>query len=125
MTMKEKDLTVAPNQSKQTVSVEIETDSSSTSTSTATSTPVANNSRVSFDVKSAERPAFELRLLGMRYEAAMKALERQLDLCAIYNFKSFSIIHGKGNGILQDGVHKILGKFWHILYIFMFYILAN
>ena len=47
----------------------------------------------------------------MRYEAAMKALERQLDLCAIYNFKSFSIIHGKGNGILQDGVHKILAEY--------------
>jgi DNA mismatch repair protein MutS2 len=57
------------------------------------------------------KPAFELRLLGMRYEEAMKALERQLDLCAIHNLNSFSIIHGKGNGILQQGVHTYLKNY--------------
>ncbi|MCR5606767.1 MAG: Smr/MutS family protein, partial [Treponema sp.] len=57
------------------------------------------------------KPAFELRLLGMRYEDAIKALERQLDLCAITNFKSFSIIHGKGNGILQQGVQQYLSQY--------------
>ena len=58
-----------------------------------------------------ERPVFELRLLGMRQEEAMKALERQLDLCLIYNFKSFSIIHGKGLGILQQSVQDYLGHY--------------
>ena len=58
-----------------------------------------------------EKPAFELRLLGLRYEEAMKALERQLDLCAMTNFKAFSIIHGKGNGILQQGVLQYLSNY--------------
>lgn len=58
-----------------------------------------------------EKPAFELRLLGLRYDEALKALERQLDLCAINNFKAFSIIHGKGNGILQQGVQQYLSNY--------------
>ena len=55
-----------------------------------------------------EKPVFELRLLGMRYEQAIKVLEKQLDLCVINNFKNFSIIHGKGNGILQTAVWDYL-----------------
>ncbi len=58
-----------------------------------------------------ETPKFELRLLGMRYEEAMKALEHQVDLCAIHNFKEFSIIHGKGTGILQQAVHDYLSHY--------------
>lgn len=58
-----------------------------------------------------ETPKFELRLLGMRYEEAMKALEHQVDLCAIHNFKEFSVIHGKGSGILQQAVHDYLSHY--------------
>ena len=58
-----------------------------------------------------EAPKFELRLLGMRSEEALKALEHQLDLCAIHNFPSFSIIHGKGNGILQQAVRDYLSNY--------------
>lgn len=58
-----------------------------------------------------EAPKFELRLLGMRCEEAMKALEHQLDLCAMKNFRSFSIVHGKGNGILQQAVHDYLAHY--------------
>lgn len=58
-----------------------------------------------------EHPVFELRLLGMRYDEAIRALERQLDLCAIHNFKSFSIIHGKGSGVLQQGVQNYLSHY--------------
>ncbi len=58
-----------------------------------------------------EKPQFELRLLGLRYEEAMKALEHQIDLCIIHNFKSFSIIHGKGSGILQQAVHDYLSHY--------------
>lgn len=58
-----------------------------------------------------EKPVFELRLLGMRYEEAIRALERQLDLCALNDFKNFSVIHGKGNGILQQGVHSFLSHY--------------
>ena len=58
-----------------------------------------------------DRPVFELRLLGMRQEEAMRALERQLDLCVIYDFRSFSIIHGKGQGILQQSVQDYLSHY--------------
>lgn len=55
-----------------------------------------------------ERPVFELRLLGMRAEEAIHALEHQLDLCALNNFPHFSVIHGKGDGILQQAVRDYL-----------------
>ena len=57
-----------------------------------------------------EKPAFELRLLGLRAEEAVRALERQLDLCALNNFRQFSIIHGKGSGVLQQTVHDYLSN---------------
>lgn len=56
-------------------------------------------------------PVFELRLLGLREEEAIKALQRQLDLCAMTNFKNFSVIHGKGNGILQQAVQDYLSNY--------------
>lgn len=56
-------------------------------------------------------PLFELRLLGMREEEAMRALQRQLDLCTMTSFKSFSVIHGKGNGILQQAVQDYLSNY--------------
>lgn len=62
-------------------------------------------------VDKEERPCFELRLLGMRQDEAMRALERQLDLCLIYNFRSFSIVHGKGQGILQQSVQNYLSHY--------------
>ena len=59
-------------------------------------------------IVSEEKPKFELRLLGMRSEEALKSLEHQIDLCMINSFKNFSVIHGKGNGILQQAVHDYL-----------------
>lgn len=58
-----------------------------------------------------DHPVFELRLLGMRVEEAMKVLERQLDLCAMQNFHEFSIIHGKGTGALQQAVIDYLSNY--------------
>ncbi len=55
-------------------------------------------------------PAFELRLLGLRAEEAIKTLEKQLDLCTLHNFKTFSVIHGKGEGILQQAVQDYLSN---------------
>lgn len=57
-----------------------------------------------------ERPSFELRLLGMRYEEALHVLERQIDLCILHNFKQFSVIHGKGTGVLQQSVQDYLSN---------------
>ena len=60
--------------------------------------------------KPQDKPVFELRLLGMRADEAIKALNRQLDLCVLNNFTNFSIIHGKGNGILQQTVQDYLSN---------------
>ena len=68
---------------------------------------------VSYDLQSStaeERPVFELRLLGMRTEEAIHALEHQIDLCALKNFPHFSVIHGKGDGILQQAVRDYLSQ---------------
>ncbi|MBP5402595.1 MAG: endonuclease MutS2 [Treponema sp.] len=58
-----------------------------------------------------DHPVFELRLLGMRVEEALKILERQLDLCAMQNFHEFSVIHGKGTGALQQAVTDYLSNY--------------
>ena len=55
-----------------------------------------------------ERPVFELKLLGMHSDEAVRAMEHQLDLCVLNNFLHFSIIHGKGDGILQQTVADFL-----------------
>ena len=55
-----------------------------------------------------ERPVFELRLLGMRSDEALHALERQIDLCVLHNFPHFSVIHGKGDGVLMQTVTDYL-----------------
>ncbi|GHV29432.1 endonuclease MutS2 [Spirochaetia bacterium] len=53
---------------------------------------------------------FELSLLGMRLEEALFALERQMDAAVLSGLREFSVIHGKGDGILQKGVHDYLKK---------------
>lgn len=71
----------------------------------------ATASSVSYDferAKTDEHPVFELRLIGMHADEAIAALEHQIDLCALSNFPSFSVIHGKGYGILQQSVHDYL-----------------
>ncbi|MGI5173836.1 Smr/MutS family protein [Treponema sp. OMZ 840] len=63
---------------------------------------------------SAAGASFELRLLGMRLEDAIKALEKHIDMCTIRGLHEFSVIHGKGDGILQEGVHKVLAAYPNI-----------
>ena len=55
------------------------------------------------------RAVFELDVRGMRLEEAIRALEQQLDAASLANLREFSIIHGKGNGVLQKGMHDYLG----------------
>ncbi len=54
------------------------------------------------------KPSYELRLLGMNLEQALKELEQQIDRATIQGLHDFSVIHGKGHGILQKGVHNYL-----------------
>ncbi len=57
---------------------------------------------------SMERPVYELRLLGLRTDEAVKALEKQIDLCVLNGLDHFSVIHGKGTGALKEAVQKYL-----------------
>ncbi|MBN1834799.1 MAG: Smr/MutS family protein [Spirochaetales bacterium] len=52
--------------------------------------------------------AFELDVRGMRLEEAIRELERQLDRALLGNLGEFSVIHGMGEGVLQQGVHRYL-----------------
>ncbi|HPO02432.1 MAG TPA: Smr/MutS family protein [Treponemataceae bacterium] len=78
-----------------------------------TAVPVSSPGRapvveVHTELGGEESPAFELRLLGMRHDEAMKALEKQLDLAAMKGLQGFSVVHGKGHGVLQTAVHEAL-----------------
>ncbi|MCL2127372.1 MAG: Smr/MutS family protein, partial [Treponema sp.] len=56
----------------------------------------------------AARP--EINLCGMRLEEALESLRRQIDSAALQGLGVFSVVHGKGDGILQKGVHDLLKK---------------
>jgi DNA mismatch repair protein MutS2 len=62
------------------------------------------------DYAKTPQAKFELSLLGMRLEEALSALERQLDAAVLGGLHEFSVVHGKGDGILQKGVHDFLKK---------------
>ena len=63
---------------------------------------------VEAELHQESRPEFQLRLLGMRLDEAEKHLQNQLDLAVMHNMQEFSIVHGKGNGVLQTMVHEKL-----------------
>jgi DNA mismatch repair protein MutS2 len=46
----------------------------------------------------------------MRLEEALEALQRQVDAAVLSGLGEFSVIHGKGDGVLQKGVHEYLSK---------------
>jgi DNA mismatch repair protein MutS2 len=60
------------------------------------------------DFASPPQARFELSLLGMRLPDALDALDRQIDAAALAGLREFSVVHGKGDGILQKGVHDFL-----------------
>jgi DNA mismatch repair protein MutS2 len=53
-------------------------------------------------------PVLELHIRGMRLEEAMKLVEKQLDSALLHGLHEFSIVHGKGEGILRTAVHQYL-----------------
>jgi DNA mismatch repair protein MutS2 len=60
------------------------------------------------ELESAPSPVLELRLLGMRLNEATNAIRKQIDAASLAGIKTFSVIHGKGSGILQKGIHDFL-----------------
>ena len=108
---KESELTLLSKAPNSGVSVELDKEIPKKATDSFENYGTDNRVKFGSSVIHSERPVFELKLLGMRYEEAIKALQKQLDLCAIHNFKDFSVIHGKGNGVLQQAVHETLKKY--------------
>jgi DNA mismatch repair protein MutS2 len=53
-------------------------------------------------------PVFELNVRGFRLPDALRSVEKQLDAAVVQGFASFTILHGKGHGILQEGIHDYL-----------------
>ena len=111
---KESELTLLSKAPSSGVSVELDKEIPKKATDSFENYGTDNRVKFGSSVIHSEKPVFELRLLGMRYEEAIKALQKQLDLCAIHNFKSFSVIHGKGNGVLQQAVHECLKKYSNV-----------
>ncbi|MCL2042658.1 MAG: Smr/MutS family protein [Treponema sp.] len=60
------------------------------------------------DLAAAADVRAEVNLRGMRMEEALDVLRRQTDAAALHGLKHFSVVHGKGDGILQKGVHEWL-----------------
>jgi DNA mismatch repair protein MutS2 len=60
------------------------------------------------DLASSANPQFELSLRGMRVEEALETLRHQLDAAVLSGLGGFSVVHGKGDGILQKVVHDFL-----------------
>jgi len=50
----------------------------------------------------------ELDIRGMRLEEALAALRRQLDAALVTGAREFSVVHGMGDGVLQNGVRDYL-----------------
>jgi len=59
-------------------------------------------------IHSFPKAKLEINLLGMRLEEALENLRRQIDAAALAGLREFSVVHGKGDGILQKGVEDYL-----------------
>lgn len=71
----------------------------------------AETSRVSVSFTPSETgglPSIQLDVRGMRLDEALKALERQIDSALVHGLHEFGVVHGKGEGILQKGIHEYL-----------------
>jgi DNA mismatch repair protein MutS2 len=53
-------------------------------------------------------PVLELHVRGMRLDEAMRLVEKQIDAAVIHGLREFSIVHGKGEGILRTAIHAYL-----------------
>jgi DNA mismatch repair protein MutS2 len=72
----------------------------------AAAPPVSYSVSVDLAAPAAARP--ELSLRGMRLEEALEALRRHIDAAVLGGLHEFAVIHGKGEGVLQKGVHDYL-----------------
>jgi DNA mismatch repair protein MutS2 len=62
------------------------------------------------DLAPASPVQMEINLRGMRLDEALEALRQQVDAAVLSGMHEFSVVHGKGDGILQKGVHDYLRR---------------
>src|SRR6056297_346524 len=75
-----------------------------TSKETKKSTPTYG-----YTSESSHDPAvFSLDVRGERLDEALERVNRQIDNAVLANLYEFEIIHGKGEGILQTGIQRLL-----------------
>jgi DNA mismatch repair protein MutS2 len=65
---------------------------------------------VSHDLSLSNDAKYELSLRGMRLDEALDALQRQIDAAVLAGLYEFSVVHGKGEGVLQKAVHDFLKR---------------
>ncbi len=56
----------------------------------------------------------EINLIGCNVEEANLLLDKYLDDCTLFGLHSIRIIHGKGTGVLRNGIHTFLKKHPHV-----------
>jgi DNA mismatch repair protein MutS2 len=61
------------------------------------------------------KPDLELDLRGYRLEDALDAVERQVDQALLSGMTDFGIVHGMGEGVLQQGVRDVLRRHPHVV----------
>ncbi len=62
----------------------------------------------------AAKPDLELDLRGYRLDDALDAVERQIDQALLSGMNDFGIVHGTGEGVLQQGVRDLLRRHPHV-----------
>ncbi|MCL1837167.1 MAG: Smr/MutS family protein [Treponema sp.] len=63
---------------------------------------------VAVDLAAQSAARGEINLCGMRLDEAREELRRQVDAALLHGLGEFAVVHGKGDGILQKGVHDWL-----------------
>jgi DNA mismatch repair protein MutS2 len=53
-------------------------------------------------------PVLQLDVRGCHLDEALEQIEKQIDSAIMCGLREFSIVHGKGDGILQQGIHNYL-----------------
>lgn len=70
--------------------------------------PKINANRKS--LKKVSSGQYELNIIGLRYEEAMRLVDKFLDDALVSNYPNVRIIHGMGTGVLRNGVRKMLDR---------------
>lgn len=60
------------------------------------------------------RPDLELDVRGFRLDDALDRVERQIDQALLSGMHDFGIVHGMGEGVLQQGVRDLLRRHPHV-----------